>query len=104
MPGGPDRFEYVLHTKAIPPHLFIVCKQQRLSPDVTKLLAIYYVLDGTIYPGPSLHSVLSSRTVRPFIPPVLDPTCSPLATRPRRPPTQLLTPYRPPTDTLLTPY
>lgn len=62
--SAPDRFEYVLHPKEVAPHLFVVCKQQRVSPDAVKVLATYYVLDGTIYPGPLLHAVVSARTLR----------------------------------------
>jgi hypothetical protein len=61
--SAPGRCEFVLWEHAQPPHLFIVRKQARIGPQV-KLLACYYVLDGTIFPAPSLHDVISARTVR----------------------------------------
>lgn len=64
--------------KCIPPRLFIVHKQNRISPNSgkfyifcilktllfsiqVKIIASYYVLDGCIYQSPSLYSVLSHR-------------------------------------------
>eukprot|EP00854_Cymbomonas_tetramitiformis_P009088 gene9088-10766_t len=57
------KFEYAIHPKLIEPHLYIVCKQQR-EADSTKLLATYYILDGTIYQAPSMYAILNARTVR----------------------------------------
>jgi len=64
--SAPDRFEYVLQANDVPPHLFVVHKQQRTGgkSESAKLLASYYVLDGTIYPGPLLHAVVGSSMLR----------------------------------------
>mmetsp|Transcript_32841 Transcript_32841/g.45607 ORF Transcript_32841/g.45607 Transcript_32841/m.45607 type:complete len:191 (+) Transcript_32841:181-753(+) len=77
--SGLEGFEYAVHPGGVPPHLFIVLKQQRLAlpqvgggdggvssaaPHTPPLLGVFYVLDGTIYPGPSLHAVLQTRTLR----------------------------------------
>jgi len=61
--NAPGRCEFVVGEHAQPPHLFIVRKQARVGAQV-KLLACYYVLDGTIFPAPSLHDVISARTMR----------------------------------------
>ena len=52
--------EYALY-RYIPPSLFIIVKQNRISPTRANILSSYYVLDGSVYMVPSLHSVLSSR-------------------------------------------
>mmetsp|Transcript_21195 Transcript_21195/g.25517 ORF Transcript_21195/g.25517 Transcript_21195/m.25517 type:complete len:184 (-) Transcript_21195:2581-3132(-) len=64
LPIQPGIPEYVLHTKGVEPHLYIILKQQREDHDTVKRLAIYYVLDGTIYQAPTLHAALSARMAR----------------------------------------
>lgn len=55
--------EYVL-SEVMEPHLFIIRKQKRDSPDkVTPMLA-YYILDGSIYQAPQLSTVFASRIGR----------------------------------------
>lgn len=46
--------------------LFLVRKQRRISPHQVKPLAMYYVLDGTVYQAPNLHAMLTSRLVRVY--------------------------------------
>jgi hypothetical protein len=53
--------EYVLVRTGHEPRLFVVIKQQRLSPEATTKLAIYYILDKMIYQAPNLHMVCVSR-------------------------------------------
>lgn len=54
--------EYVL-SEVMEPHLFIIRKQKRDSPDkVTPMLA-YYILDGSIYQSPQLSNVFAARVV-----------------------------------------
>jgi mediator of RNA polymerase II transcription subunit 6 len=54
--------EYVL-SEVMEPHLFIMKKQKRDSPDkVTPMLA-YYILDGSIYQAPQLSNVFAARIV-----------------------------------------
>lgn len=54
--------EYVL-SEVMEPHLFVIRKQKRDSPDkVTPMLA-YYVLDGSIYQAPQLCNVFAARIV-----------------------------------------
>ena len=43
--------------------LFLIRKNRRLSPNQVKPLAVYYILDGTIYQAPNLHAMLTSRLV-----------------------------------------
>lgn len=55
--------EYML-SEVMEPHLFVIRKQKRDSPDkVTPMLA-YYVLDGSIYQAPQLCNVFAARIVR----------------------------------------
>ncbi|KAJ1390940.1 Mediator complex, subunit Med6 [Sesbania bispinosa] len=55
--------EYVL-SEVMEPHLFVIRKQKRDSPDkVTPMLA-YYVLDGSIYQAPQLCNVFAARIGR----------------------------------------
>ncbi|CAL5195565.1 unnamed protein product [Lathyrus oleraceus] len=55
--------EYVL-SEVMEPHLFIIRKQKRDSPDkVTPMLA-YYILDGSIYQSPQLSNVFAARVGR----------------------------------------
>ncbi|GJP39816.1 hypothetical protein CLOM_g24156 [Closterium sp. NIES-68] len=56
-------WEYSLHM-AQEPHLFVLRKQKRDSPDRTTPVAAYYILDGSIYQAPSLHAVIGSRISR----------------------------------------
>ncbi|KAK0537568.1 Mediator of RNA polymerase II transcription subunit 6 [Tilletia horrida] len=49
----------VVHAQ--PDALFVIHKRRRLSPAATIPLAAYYVLDGTIYQAPDMHSVLGSK-------------------------------------------
>lgn len=54
--------EYML-SEVMEPHLFVIRKQKRDSPDkVTPMLA-YYVLDGSIYQAPQLCNVFAARIV-----------------------------------------
>jgi hypothetical protein len=55
--------------KQLPQQLFLVRKQRRSSRTQVEPLAIYYVLDGTVYQAPNIHAMLTSRLVR--LPPSL---------------------------------
>ena len=52
--------EYALIT-AKAPEYFLLHKRQRSSPSSTALLAVIFVLNGTIYLAPSLHALLTYR-------------------------------------------
>ncbi|RDX77369.1 Mediator of RNA polymerase II transcription subunit 6, partial [Mucuna pruriens] len=55
--------EYTL-SEVMEPHLFVIRKQKRDSPDkVTPMLA-YYILDGSIYQAPQLCNVFAARIGR----------------------------------------
>lgn len=55
--------EFVL-SEVMEPHLFLIRKQKRDSPDkVTPMLA-YYILDGSIYQAPQLCNVFAARIGR----------------------------------------
>ncbi|XP_022715075.1 mediator of RNA polymerase II transcription subunit 6-like [Durio zibethinus] len=43
------------------PHLFIIRKQKRDSPDKVTLMLAYYILDGSIYQAPQLCNVFAAR-------------------------------------------
>ncbi|KAK0565206.1 Mediator of RNA polymerase II transcription subunit 6 [Tilletia horrida] len=49
----------VVHAQ--PDALFVIHKRRRLSPTETIPLAAYYVLSGTIYQAPDMHTVLGSK-------------------------------------------
>eukprot|EP00850_Spirogloea_muscicola_P003556 SM000014S00344 [mRNA] locus=s14:822480:823949:+ [translate_table: standard] len=55
--------EYTM-AEAAEPHLFVLRKQRREAPDKATLLAVYYILDGSVYQAPSLHAVIGARTSR----------------------------------------
>ena len=59
-PGG---IEYVL-TACQEPVLYVIKRQQRLAPDRARQEAFYYVLHGSIYMAPCLHTCLTSRLKR----------------------------------------
>lgn len=46
------------------PVLYVIKRQQRLSPDRTRQEAFYYVLHGSVYQAPCLHTCLTSRLKR----------------------------------------
>jgi mediator of RNA polymerase II transcription subunit 6 len=46
------------------PALFVIKKQERMSPRSVVLLDIYYILDGIIYQSPVLMDLLRSRTAK----------------------------------------
>lgn len=49
----------VLHVQE--PILYVIRKQHRMSPTQVTPLSDYYVLAGTVYQAPDLHSVVNSR-------------------------------------------
>lgn len=59
----PGSIEYVL-TACQEPVLFVIKRQQRLAPDRTRQEAFYYVLHGSVYQAPCLHTCLTSRMKR----------------------------------------
>jgi mediator of RNA polymerase II transcription subunit 6 len=50
--------------KQLPQQLYIIRKQRRSGRTQVEPLAIYYVLDGTVYQAPNIHAMLTSRLVR----------------------------------------
>lgn len=55
--------EYVLQ-ECQEPRLYVIKCQHRTSATAATALAVYYVLEGSIYQAPTLHAALSSRIVR----------------------------------------
>ncbi|KAK8921446.1 Mediator of RNA polymerase II transcription subunit 6 [Platanthera zijinensis] len=55
--------EYVL-SEAMEPHLFVIRKVKRESPEKTMPMLTYYVLDGSIYQAPQLCNVFAARIGR----------------------------------------
>ena len=49
--------------KQLPQNLFLIRKQKRSSRMQVTPIAMYYVLDGTIYQAPNTYSILTSRLV-----------------------------------------
>ncbi|KND04822.1 uncharacterized protein SPPG_00525 [Spizellomyces punctatus DAOM BR117] len=45
----------------VQPSLFVITKGMRRSPNNVDLLAAYYILDGTVYQTPDLHTLVSNR-------------------------------------------
>eukprot|EP01102_Stenamoeba_stenopodia_P013920 TRINITY_DN4570_c0_g1_i2.p1 TRINITY_DN4570_c0_g1~~TRINITY_DN4570_c0_g1_i2.p1 ORF type:complete len:259 (+),score=59.18 TRINITY_DN4570_c0_g1_i2:198-974(+) len=44
-----------------PPFLYVIRKQHRESPDEVHPLATYYIINGVVYPSPSIQAVLTAR-------------------------------------------
>lgn len=55
--------EYML-SEVMEPHLFVIRKQKRDSPEKVTPMLTYYVLDGSIYQAPQLCNVFAARIVR----------------------------------------
>ncbi|XP_015693794.2 mediator of RNA polymerase II transcription subunit 6 [Oryza brachyantha] len=55
--------EYVL-SDVMEPHLFVIRKQRRESPEKSHAMLAYYILDGSIYQAPQLCGVFASRISR----------------------------------------
>ncbi|TPX70466.1 hypothetical protein CcCBS67573_g06552 [Chytriomyces confervae] len=53
--------EYARHSYSYNPSLFVINKYYRHSPDKLDLLAVYYIVEGTIYQSPDLFTLLSNR-------------------------------------------
>uniref|UniRef100_H3GGT7 Mediator of RNA polymerase II transcription subunit 6 n=1 Tax=Phytophthora ramorum TaxID=164328 RepID=H3GGT7_PHYRM len=47
--------------RRLPQQLYIIRKQRRSGRTQVEPLAIYYVLDGTVYQAPNIHAMLTSR-------------------------------------------
>ncbi|CAH8454352.1 unnamed protein product [Schistosoma bovis] len=58
--------EFYLH-HAQEPILFIIRKQQRLSPTQVTPLAYYYVINGTVLQAPDLSTLLNSRLLTAIV-------------------------------------
>ncbi|XP_020588481.1 mediator of RNA polymerase II transcription subunit 6 [Phalaenopsis equestris] len=52
--------EYML-SEVMEPHLFVIRKVKRESPDKTMAMLTYYILDGSIYQAPQLCNVFAAR-------------------------------------------
>jgi len=56
----------VVHAE--PPSLFIIHKRERLSPEETRPLQAYFIINNRIYQSPDMYTVLSNRLARiPFL-------------------------------------
>ncbi|XP_052183389.1 mediator of RNA polymerase II transcription subunit 6 isoform X2 [Diospyros lotus] len=55
--------EYML-SDVMEPHLFVIRKQKRDSPEKVTPMLTYYILDGSIYQAPQLCNVFSARIGR----------------------------------------
>lgn len=55
--------EYMLN-EVMEPHLFVMRKQKRDSPEKVIPMLAYYILDGSIYQAPLLCNVFAARIVR----------------------------------------
>ena len=55
--------QFVLVQSPSAPPLFVIRKQQRMSVDKITPLCHYYILDGTVYQAPDMHTFLHSRLV-----------------------------------------
>ncbi|CAD6337223.1 unnamed protein product [Miscanthus lutarioriparius] len=55
--------EYLL-SEVMEPHLFVIRKQKRESPEKSSPMLAYYILDGSIYQAPQLCNVFASRISR----------------------------------------
>ncbi|EGF78057.1 hypothetical protein BATDEDRAFT_91168 [Batrachochytrium dendrobatidis JAM81] len=53
--------EYTLWYFTPQPSLYVIRKQTRLSPTRVDLVAVYYIVEGTIYQSPTLCQVLANR-------------------------------------------
>nr|KAJ3419306.1 Mediator of RNA polymerase II transcription subunit 6 [Polyrhizophydium stewartii] len=53
--------EYDLAYFSRQPSLFVIVKQNRMSPTKTELIAVYYIVEGTIYQSPNLLHLLANR-------------------------------------------
>ncbi|KAI9512871.1 MED6-domain-containing protein [Russula earlei] len=49
----------VVHAQ--PPSLFVIHKRERLSPDETRPLQAYFIINNRIYQSPDMYTVLSNR-------------------------------------------
>ncbi|OIT06677.1 mediator of rna polymerase ii transcription subunit 6 [Nicotiana attenuata] len=54
--------EYTL-SEVMEPHLFVIRKQKRDSPEKVTPMLTYYILDGSIYQAPQLCNVFAGRLV-----------------------------------------
>ncbi|KAJ0007930.1 hypothetical protein Pint_28861 [Pistacia integerrima] len=54
--------EYILND-VMEPHLFVIRKQKRDSPEKVTPMLTYYILDGSIYQSPQLCNVFAARIV-----------------------------------------
>lgn len=48
---------------SVVPTLFLIRRQERISPAVALPISSFYIVDGTIYQSPDLYSVLANRLV-----------------------------------------
>uniref|UniRef100_A0A2N9G1T2 Uncharacterized protein n=2 Tax=Fagus sylvatica TaxID=28930 RepID=A0A2N9G1T2_FAGSY len=55
--------EYMLY-EVMEPHLFVIRKQKRDSPEKVTPMLTYYILDGSIYQAPQLCNVFAARIGR----------------------------------------
>ncbi|KAI9332983.1 MED6 mediator sub complex component-domain-containing protein [Obelidium mucronatum] len=58
-----EGIEYLLHYFSYNPSLFVIHKCNRLKEGKVELLAVYYIVEGTIYQSPDLFTLLSNRVL-----------------------------------------
>jgi mediator of RNA polymerase II transcription subunit 6 len=61
--AGAPGIEFVVQD-AQPPHLFVIRKQRRSLAGAEEPIALYYILDATVYQAPNMHAVISARIAR----------------------------------------
>ncbi|KAF0751345.1 hypothetical protein AaE_006407 [Aphanomyces astaci] len=68
---GMTGIEYELQpneAKQLPQVLYVIHKKNRTGPRTANVMAVYYVLDRTIYQAPNTYTLLTSRLVRQISP------------------------------------
>lgn len=61
--AGAPGIEFVVQD-AQPPHLFVIKKQRRSLAGGEEPLALYYILDATVYQAPDVHAAIAARIAR----------------------------------------
>ena len=56
--------EFALEVSPQDPPVYIVKKQNRVSPRIANVLEVYYIINGVIYQSPSLMDVMSTRLLK----------------------------------------
>ncbi|EIW70406.1 hypothetical protein TREMEDRAFT_28815 [Tremella mesenterica DSM 1558] len=60
LPAFTSGFEYII-SHSLPPELFVIHRREVENGKRDRVSAVYFILDGKVYPTPSLYNVLSVR-------------------------------------------